>query len=262
MNERSDETTREKLSNGTIGSRRLLLSISLVGFLVATLPPSAETVSFFGISLQFANGELQGMLIVVLIYLVAGYMVRTFTDLAGSTSSPVEKRLHEKIDLQTEDIRKRTMNRLANLFPSGNERKFHSQSFESLLNDDAINNSVYREKMLDNTLAEIKSWKEEVFVWTAKNYPDSNQELVPPIEDITEQYNTILIELLGSHGMSCRWRRWKNHPRWAAYRTIIFLRFHFFDALAPSLFSLLVIALLLGWIDETWTLELIRWMAS
>lgn len=262
MDKRSDQTAQEKLSNGTTSARRLLLATSLVGFLIATMPLSADTVSAFAISLETREGELEGIMIVALIYLVAGFMVRAFTDLAGAPFSPAEKRLREMIDSQTEDIKKLTMNSLANLLPSFNERKFHSPSFQSLLSDVTINAPTYREKMIDNTLEEIHSWKEEAFNWTAKNIPDTNQEMVPPKERIFEEYRPLLNELLETYAKSCRWRRWMNRPRWAACRTFVFLRYYFFDALAPSLFSIVVIVLLFGWIDETWILTFVRWLPS
>ena len=148
MDKRSDEMAQEKLSNGTISARRLLLATSLVGFLIATMPLSGDTVSAFGISLQTREGELKGIMIVVLIYLMAGFIVRTFTDLISAPASPAEKRLSEMIASQTEDIEKLTMNSIVNLLPTFNERKFHSQSFQSLLDNATVNTPRYRENMI------------------------------------------------------------------------------------------------------------------
>ena len=116
--------------------------------------------------------------------------------------------------------------------------------------------------MIDNTLDEIHSWKEDAFNWTAKNNPDSDQEMVPPKERIFEEFRPLLNELLETHENRCRRRRWMNHPRWAAYRTFVFLRYYFFDASAPLLFSIVVIVLLFGWIDETLILNLASWLPS
>ena len=262
MGEHSEETTREKLSNGTISARRILLGTSLVGCLVATMPLSVEKVSVFGISLQIGIREMEGIMILVLIYLAVAFMVRTFTDLGGAPLSPTEKRLRERIASQTQDIKKQSMDRLANLFPAVDERRFHSESFQSLLNDFTIDAPKYREGMINNTLNEIQSWKEEVFHWTAREDPDTDQEPVPPREITFKEYSATLHDLLDSHERSCRRRCLRNSPLWFAYRVFVALRYYFFDALAPSLFSMLVIALLRGWIDESWILNLIRWMAS
>ena len=201
-------------------------------------------------------------MIVVIFYLVTGFLVRVFIDFTAATASSAEKSLCDKIDSQTQDIRQRTIDNLANLFPSINERKFHSPSFESLLNDAVIVTPTYMENMINNTLNEIHSWKEEVFGWTARENPDRNQETVPPKEDISNEYRPILNELLESHEKRCRQRRLRNHPRWAVYFMFVYLRYYIFDALTPSLFSFFVIALLLGWIDETWILNLLRSMGS
>ena len=262
MDEHSDEMSQEKLSNSTIGARKLLLGTALFGFLVAVMPLAVEKVSVFGISLQIGMAELSAIVSIVLIYLAAGFIVRSFTDLAGATPSPTEKRLRERIASQTQDIQKRTMGRLANLLPSGTEREFHSDSFESLLKDSVTKPQKYEDAMMDNALNEIRSWKEEVFIWTAKENPDNDQEVVPPKEIISDKYKPILNELLDSHRKACRWRRLRNRPRWFVYWTFLFLRYYFFDAFAPSLFSLLVIALLVGGIDETWPLNILRWVGS
>ena len=71
-----------------------------------------------------------------------------------------------------------------------------------------------------------------------------------------------MLELLASHEERCRWRFRVNAPRWMTQRALISVRYAFFDAVAPSLVALFVIALLLGWIDSGWFLESLRGLAG
>jgi len=69
----------------------------------------------------------------LLAYLTISFVVRVVTDLAAAGPSRLETRLRERISEQTDEIAKRTMERLANLLPSGPAETFHSGSFASLL---------------------------------------------------------------------------------------------------------------------------------
>ena len=113
MDELAEETTPEKLSHGTIGARRLLQGISLIGFLGSIVPLSADTVSVFGIGLTISEGVLKGILALVLIYLTIGFIVRVLTDIAGARPLRLEIKLRKQIDSQTDDIRQETVRRLA-----------------------------------------------------------------------------------------------------------------------------------------------------
>ena len=254
MDEREETTVADKLSPGTISARRLLQGTSLIGFLVATVTLSAETVSVFGIGLAISEELLKGLLTVVLIYLTTGFTVRVVTDLAAALPSRFEIRLRERVARQTEDIKQQTVERLAQLLPSGPGKKFRTQSFESLLDEDVPKRPEYRAAMLNNTIGEIHRWKMQ------ESDPDDPERPFVPAE-IEEKFMVVLNELLESHEVSCRRRRVANAPRWAMHWALILLRFTFFDALAPLLISVLVIALLVGWIDSGWIVDLMRRMA-
>ena len=135
--------------------------------------------------------------------------------------------------------------------PSWPEKMFHSQSFESLLNDAVPRRSEYRTAMINNTIGEIFQWK------SLESQQDDSEKPLSK-ETVAQEFESVLKELLATHEQHGRRRRWKNTPRWA----LILLRFTFFDALAPSLISLLVIALLVGWIDSAWFLDSIVKMAG
>ena len=262
MLERSEETTQEKLSSGTISARKLLQGMSFIGLILAIVPLNTGTIPVFGISLIAAEEDIKGILIVTLVYLVFGFTVRSFTDIAASEISPFEKRLRKKINDQTEDILNRSMDRLANLFPSENTQRFHSESFESLLRGGESNQSKYNQKMMANTLREILDWKEKEFQLAVKNQPDKDHNMVENLEIIVEEYTSILIEILKNHEKKCKLRRFQNQPKWLFYRILILLRFWFFDALFPALFSVFVIVLLFGWIDKIFIKNFIHWMAG
>ena len=246
------EGTAEKLSQGTIGARRLLQGVSLIGFLVAITPLSADSVSIFGISLSITEELLTGILTVVLIYLTIGFVVRAFTDLAGAGESRFESRLRERIAGQMDDIKNQTVDRLAKVVPlSRPGEKFHSQSFESLLNDAVPKSPEYRAAMMNNIVGEIYERKSQ-----ERRQGDSEESLTK--EALTQEFEPVVLELLASHEERCRWRFRVNAPRWMLQRALISVRYAFFDAVAPSLMALLVIALLLGWIDTGWFLESLR----
>ena len=253
MNEGSEGTAPEKLSQGTISSRKLLQAMSLVGLLVAILPLSAEKVSIFGISLITTGGELKIILSILLIYLLLGFLVRAITDLVGAKPSPFEKRLQSKISRETEDIKQQHIDQLANMFsPSKSENRFYSQSFDSIFNDNAINNPKYIAGMIKNTINDIHEWK----------HPPKNGGMSPmpgteAMKELEREYSPILYELIESYKTRCRNRQFINCPIWFLHRLLIFLRFSFFDALAPSLISLFAIVLLLGMVDSAWILETI-----
>jgi len=250
------EGRAEKLSQGTIGARRLLQGVSLIGFLVAIRPLSADSVSVFGISLSITEELLTGVLTVVLIYLTIGFMVRAFTDLGGAGESRFESRLRERMAGQMDDIRNQTVDRLARVVPlSRPGEKFHSHSFESLLNDAVQKTPEYRAAMMNNIAGEIYERKSQ-----ERSQGDSKQ--LPTKEAIKEELEPVVLELLASHEARCRWRFRVNAPRWMLHRALISMRYAFFDAVAPSLMALLVIALLLGWIDSGWFLESLRRIAG
>ena len=132
---------------------------------------------------------------------------------------------------------------------------FHSQSFESLLNDAVPKTPAYRTAMIDNTVGAI--WR-----WISRD-AEQNESGTPPTEQsIADKLKPVLEELLVAHEMDCRRRRLANAPRWALHRASILLRFVFFDALGPSLIAIFVIALLVGWIDSVWFLASIRKLAG
>ena len=235
----------EKLSPGTIGARRLLQGVSLIGFLVAIVPLSTDAVSVFGVGLSVGEEALRGLLTLVLVYLTIAFIVRALTDLAAAGPTRLDIRLRERIDGQTEDIAKRTMERLANLVPSGQGETFHSDSFASLLNDAVPKTPEYRAAMIRNTLSEIAQWK-------SRKSGGTDVKGAVRKDTVAQEFAPVLDELLESHEASCRRRRLRNAPCWAFHRGLIALRFTFFDALAPSLIALLVLALLRGWIDSAW----------
>ena len=250
------EGTAEKLSQGTIGARRLLQGVSLIGFLVAITPLSADSVSVFGISLSITEELLTGTLTVVLIYLTIGFVVRAFTDLGGAGESRFESRLREGIAGQMDDIRNQTVDRLARVVPLNPPgEKFHSQSFESLLNDAVPKTPEYRAAMLNNIVGEIYERKSR-----ESRRGESEESLTK--EAIKQEFEPVVLELLASHEESCRWRSRVNAPRWMLQRALISVRYAFFDAVAPLLLASLVIALLLGWIDSGWFLESLRGIAG
>ena len=255
MDDRVKDTVAEKLAPGTISSRRLLQGVSLIGFLVAIVPLTADSVSVFGIGLEIGQDVMKGLLTVVLIYLTTGFMVRVVVDLSAARPSPFEMRLNEMILGQTHDIGQRTKDRLAGLLPSDPNQVFHSPSFESLLNDAVPANSTYRIAMINNTISEIFDWKMQ------KSDPDDPER--PFVKEVIEQeFSLLLNDLLEIHEASCRRRRLANAPRWMFYRVLIVMRFAFFDAIAPLSISILVIAILVGWIDSGWFLDLMRGMVD
>lgn len=255
MDDRVTDTVAEKLSPGTISSRRLLQGVSLIGFLVAIVPLTADSVSVFGIGLDIGQDVMKGLLTVVLIYLTTGFMVRVVVDLSAARSSPFEMRLKELILGQTQDIRQRTKDRLAGLLPSDPNQVFRSPSFESLLNDAVPPSSTYRMAMINNTIGEIFDWK------VKKSDPDDPKR--PFVQaQIEQEFNLVLNDLLEIHEASCRRRRLANAPRWMLYRVLIVMRFTFFDAMAPLSISILVIAILVGWIDSGWFLDFVRGMVE
>lgn len=250
------EGTAEKLSPGTIGARRLLQGVSLIGFLVAITPLSADSVSIFGISLSITEQLLTGILTVVLIYLTIGFVVRAFTDLAGASESRFESRLRKRIASQVDDIGNQTVDRLARVVRlSRPGERFHSQSFESLLNDAVPNTPEYRSRMMDNIVGDIHEWKSR-----GLRQGDSEQSLTK--EAIGQEFEPVVLELLASHEERCRRRFRVNAPRWMLLRALISVRYAFFDAVAPSMLAFLVIALLLGWINSDWFLESLRGIAG
>ena len=238
----------EKLSQGTIGARRLLQSVSLIGFLVAIVPLSTDSVSVFGIGLSMNEAVIKGVVMLVLVYLTIGFVVRVLTDLAAAGPSRLEIRLRERVNEQTDDIAKRTMERLANLLPSGPGETFHSGSFASLLNDAVPKTPEYRAWMIKNTISEISEWK-------SRKPGGTDGKGAVRKDTVAQEFEPVLDELLESHEASCKRRRLRNAPRWAFHWGLIALRFMFFDALAPSLIALLVIALLCGWVDGGWFLD-------
>ena len=248
--EHAEGGATEKFSQGTIGARRLLQVVSLVGFLVAIVPLPADSVSVFGIGLSIGETVLKGVVTLVLIYLMIGFVVRVVTDLAAAGPSRLEIRLRERINGQTDDIAKRTMERLANLLPSGPSETFHSGSFASLLNDAVPKTPEYRAGMIKNTISDISQWK------SRKSRATDSKEAVRN-KTVAQEFEPVLDELLASHEASCRRRRLRNGPCWVLHWGLIALRFRFFDALAPSLIALLVIVLLVGWMDSAWFLDLL-----
>ena len=260
--ELSEETTREKLSSSTISARKLLQGTSLIGLLIAIVPLSAETVSVFGISLKTDGKELHAIVIITLIYLVLGFIVRSITDMTASEISRFEKKLHENTVNQTNQIINQSMDRLANLFPSKYSPKLYSDSFKSMLNTGVADQTEYNEKMMENTLNEIYEWTKADFVIIAKKEPERNQGMPPIIEEIKRDYTSVLEEILVLHEKDCRLRRRLNWPKWLFHRAMILLRFWFFDVLFPTLISVSVIALLLGWIDKTLIHNLVKWIGG
>ena len=185
------EGTAEKLSQGTIGARRLLQGVSLIGFLLAIAPLSGDSVSIFGISLSITEELLKGILAVVLVYLTIGFMVRAFTDLAGAGESRFESRLREKISRQTDDIRKQTVDRLAMAFaPSRPGEKFHSQTFESLLNDTVPKTSEYRSRMMGNIVGDIHEWKSR-----GRTQGDLDESLIK--DKLWQEFEPVVLETAG-----------------------------------------------------------------
>ena len=250
MDEHGGGAATEKFSQGTNGARRFLMGVSLIGVLVAIVPLSTKAVSVFGIGLSIGDDVLRGMLMFVLIYLTVAFAVRALTDLAASGPSRLEIALRERIDGQTADIRTRTMERLANLLPSGPGERFHSQSFESQLIDAMPKAPEYRARMIGNTLSDISRWLSRE-PWAA------DSEGAVSEDSVAHQFGSVLEELLASHEASCSRRRRLNAPWWAVQRGLIWLRFKFFDALAPASIGLLAIALLCGGIDSARLLELL-----
>ena len=248
MEDTNEESVQEKLTHGTLSARRVLLATSLIGFLVAITPLSADEVSIFGITLSTNTEVLRGSVTLVLICLTIGFVVRVFTDLVGTKPTLVEVSLHERIYRQTETVQRQTANRLASLFPSKTNRVFQSDSFESLLRDEAAKNPEYRAAMIKNTMQEIHEFVSPYPLDRIAN-EDSLRSL--GIHDLDK----ILSDLLFTHEQACKRLRLKNAPRWAVHKTLIFLRFKFFDALAPSIIPIFVIALLVGWIDSSWLIQ-------
>ena len=246
--EHAEGAATEKLSQGTIGARRLLQVVSLIGFLVAIVPLSTDSVSVFGIGFSIGEAVLEGVLTLVLAYLTIGFVVRVVTDLAAAGPSRVEVRLRERINRQTDDIATRTMERLGNLVPSRPNETFHSGSFASLLNDAVPKTPEYRAGMIKNTLSEI-------FQWLSSRSRVADGEGAVGEDSVAQDFEPVLYELLASHETSCRRRRLLNAPYWVSHRVLIVLRYTLFDALAPSLIALLVIALLCGWMDSAWFLD-------
>ena len=238
MDERAGRAATEKLSQGTIGARRWLQGVSMVGI----------AVSVFGIGLSIGEDVLRGMLTFVLIYLTVAFVVRALIDFAAAGPSRLEIRLRERIDGQTADIRKRTTERLANLLPSGSGERFHSQSFESLLIDAMPKTAEYRTRMIGNALSDIRRWQ-------SRESSAADPEGTVSEDAVAHEFEPVLDELLASHEVGCRRRRRLNAPRWAVQRGLIALRFTVFDALAPLSIGLLAIALLWGWIDSARVLE-------
>ena len=248
MDEHADGAATEKLSQGTIGARRWLQGVSMVGIAVSIVPLSTDSVSVFGIGLSIGEDVLRMMLTFVLFYLTAAFVVRALTDFAAAGPSRLEIALRERIDGQTADIRQRTMERLANLLPSGPGERFHSQSFESLLIDAVRKTPKVRVGMIGNTLSDIRQWQ-------SREPRAADPGSTVSEEAVAEEFEPVLDELLASHEAGCRQRRLLNAPRWAVQRGLIALRFAFFDALAPVSIGLLAIALLYGWIDSARFLE-------
>ena len=243
--ERAEGAATEKLSQGTIGARRLLQVVSLIGFLVAIVPLSTDSVSVFGIGFSIPESVLKGVVTLVLAYLTIAFVVRVITDLAAAGPSRLETRLRERISRQTGDIATRTMERLGNLVPSGPNETFHSGSFASLLNDAVPKTPEYRAGMIRNTLSEISQWQ-------SRRSRGTDGKGAVGEDNLAQEFQPVLDELLASHEASCRRRRLVNAPCWVLHRVLIVLRFTFFDALAPSLIALLVIALLCGWMESAW----------
>ena len=102
--------------------------------------------------------------------------------------------------------------------------------------------------MIKNTTSDIRQW-------IARNPRPTDSKGVIRIETDTRNLEKVLEELLSSHEVSCRRRRLLNAPRWVLHWALIALRFTFFDAVAPLVIALLVIALLCGWIDDAWILD-------
>ena len=97
MNRHAEGAAVEKLSQGTIGARRLLQGVSLIGFLVAIAPLSTDSVSVFGIGFSIGDDALKRVLMLVLIYLTAAFVVRVLTDLAAAGPARLEIRLRERL---------------------------------------------------------------------------------------------------------------------------------------------------------------------
>lgn len=245
MEQEAEGVATEKLSQGTIGARRWLQVVSLIGFLVAIVPLSADSVSVLGIGFSIGEDALKGILTVVLAYLTLAFAVRVFTDLAAAEPSRLDIRLRERIDGQTDDIAKRTVNQLANLLRSGPDNPFRSKNFESLLSDTAPRRPTYRGAMIKNTVSDIGQW-------VSRNPVAMGSQGAIRKDAVAQEFEPVLEELLASHEGSCRRRRLLNIPRWVLHRALIALRFTFFDALAPLMIALLVIALLCGWLDTAW----------
>ena len=255
MEQHGEGAGTEKLSQGTIGARRLLQVVSLIGFLVAIVPLSTDSVSVFGIGFSIGGEALKGMLAVVLAYLMVAFAVRVLTDLAAAGPSRLEVRLWEKINAQTDDIGKRTEERLANLLLSGPGEKFHSGSFASLLNDAVPKTSEYRTAMINNTISDIRQWK------SRKSWANDSKGAASEAT-FAHEFEPVLDELLSSHEASCKRRCLLNAPLWVWHRALIAVRSTFLDALAPLLIALLVIALLCGWMDGAWFVESLGAVAS
>ena len=255
IGERGEGSAPEKFTHGTVRARRLLLGASVVGLLVATVQLAGEPVSVFGIGVNVSDDVLRGMLVLVVVYLAASFMVCVFTDLAAARPSRFEIRLREKIIGQTDDIRQQTVERLGSLLPSGPGETFHSQSFESLLNDAAPKTPAYGTAMIDNTIRDILQWLSR-----EPGRKDTGESLSE--DRVANRYKPALEELLAGHEVKCRRRRLVNTPRWALHRASILLRFVFFDALGPALIAILAIALLVGWIDSAWLVDSVRKLAG
>ena len=209
--ERADAAATEILSQGTIGARRLLQVVSLIGFMVAIAPLSTDPVSVFGIGFSIGEAALKGVLTLVLAYLTIGFVVRVVTDLAAAGPSRVELRIRERINRQTEDIATRTMERLGNLVPSGPNETFHSGYFVSLLNDAVPKTPEYRAGMIRNTLSEISEWQ-------SRRSRGADGVGVVGEDNMAQKFEPVLDELLSSHEARCRRRRLLNAPYWALHR--------------------------------------------
>ena len=250
MEDTNEESVQEKLTHGTISARRVLLATSLIGFLVAITPLSADEVSILGITLSTNTEVLRGLVTLVLICLTIGFVVRVFTDFIGAKPTLVEVSLDERIYRQTETVQRQTANRLASLFPSKTNQVFQSDSFESLLRDGAAKNTEYRAAMIENTSREI-----EMFISDNRLDRITKEYSLRRLKN--DDFDGILSELLFTHEQDCKRLRLINAPRWAVYKSLIFLRFKFFDALAPWIIPIFVIALLVGWIDSSWLIKVL-----
>lgn len=242
--EHAEGAATEKLSQGTIGAGRLPQVVSLIGFLVAIVPQSTDSVSVFGMGFSIGEAVLKGVLTLALGYLTISFVLRVVTDLAAAGPLRLEIRLRERINRQTDDIAKRTMERPANLLPSGPGETFHSGSLASLLNDAVPKTPEYRARMIENTISEISQWQ-------SRRPRGTERKGAVRKDTVAQEFVRVLDKLLSSHEASSR-RLLLLAPYWVLHRGLISLRFTFFDALAPSLIGLLVIALLCGWMDRAW----------